>query len=220
MTSASSYPLEFLAAMPGTAPAGGPEVVLAGAWQSSPSASWLLALLVTVPQSQLSSSLGAPGAYAVGPGTLVALASAWQIWSSAGAAPGGTASNGGPTFVAGEAYGAVGQQVVEQVQLASLSGLRERVTFTAAESPGSVFAEPGSGRLVCGAVEEQATFTSTSGAAIVQPADRSTWGSALSPGGYQSITRNSVVPVCMVAGSNGVVVLGGAATTYATSATG
>ena len=220
VTSASSYPLEFLALMPGTAPIGGPEVVLAGAWQSSRSAPWLLALLVTVPESQASSSGSAPGAADVGPSTLVALASAWQSWSSAGAAPAGTASNGGPTFITGDAYSAVGQQVVEQIQLASLDGMRERVTFTAAQTPGSVFAEPGSGRMVCGGVEEQATFTSTSGAMIVQPADRSTWGVAVSPGGYQSITRDSVIPVCIVSRSNGVAVIGGTAATYATSATG
>ncbi len=220
VTSASSYPLEFLALMPGTAPIGGPEVVLAGAWQPSRSAPWLLALLVTMPESQASSSGSAPGAADVGPSTLVALASAWQSWSLAGAAPAGTASNGGPTFIGGDAYSAVGQQVVEQIQLASLDGMRERVTFTAAQTPGSVFAEPGSGRMVCGGVEEQATFTSTSGAMIVQPADRSTWGVAVSPGGYQSITRDSVIPVCIVSRSNGVAVIGGTAATYATSATG
>lgn len=210
LLSTQTYPVEFLAAMPGLSTSGQAIEELAAISQSAAGGPWKLSLVIDVPSADASATSGSTSGD-VGLSALDSLATAWQQWATTGTAPAGQQ----PALADSGAYTEVGQDAAEQVAMSSLQGLAEHVTFQPDTS--FVVQTPASPGTICGAVQETAVFTSPSGAVLTQPASQATWGPELAPGAYRSVTEQSIYQVCMVEVSSTIEVFGGNGGRFATT---
>jgi len=209
LTAAGAAPRSFVALF--SAAGSPPSDALVFFDQPTDSSPWLATLVVAFPQSDVPGTPPSGSATTpVSSSTIDALAAAWQQWAAVGT----TSPPAGSIFADQDAFATVGQAVVDQESVTTSRGMHEVVTFTA--ESGALGALPG-GQAVCGAVLETAVFTGTSGAPLVQSADRSPWGSGLPPGSYPSVTQESVAQVCAVGQASSVAILGSLSGPFATT---
>jgi hypothetical protein len=219
----SAYPSWFISELT-TSPVEGssPDVSLMVFTRASPATQWMVSL-----ETGYSFASGAAWVYATPeamaggfdlptptrnelPGDLAAY---YQYWANAGSAP-------TSPFAPGVFTSAIGQTQAKLDTTLAGEGQVHRVVYSIdlahdgvwSVAANNVAEQPVYGwGLTCGTVRYEAVTTLASGAApMVQPVDRSTWGSTLTPGRYTEITQWGLHESCFLDDTAGVpfIVLG------------
>jgi hypothetical protein len=195
-----SYPLSFLAEIPGTYDDGSPlgrEVVFTQASSSSP---WRVTYMVGFVGTRTYLGPTAvrqppPMRYHI---TIVGgqFASFFQRVVNTGVP---AANNDWPQT------GSVKDEVDRDLQTKEAIeqiGFTQQIAFTPLDHS-IAFAYP-QGDIMCGVIHSSALVTSPSGKPTVQPADQSEWGTHLAPGSYSTLTKSGTHDYCFTATRSGL----------------
>jgi hypothetical protein len=208
----SAYPSWFMSELTTSPVAGSPaDVSFMVFTRASPEAHWMLTL-----ETEYAFATGGAWVYAT-PASLSGgfdlpspphnelpadLGAYYEQWADTGVAP--------PTspFASGVFTSSLGQMQATQDEALAAEGLVHRVAYSAdvaqdgdwTVAANNLKADPDFGwALSCGTVRYEAVTTLAPGAAaMLQPADRSTWGTTLAPGQYKSITQWGLHETCFL----------------------